>query len=99
MSCGDFEFEYYLQPIEKVVEDFPNYAMIITIYIGFGTMLLAFLYFERELTIICVKRCKNKLCGKKSTEVVGNQEKIASSGDHKLINNFEEPDERLDENL
>lgn len=79
--------------------DFPNYAMIITIYIGFGTMILAFLYFERELAILCMKRCKNKLCDKKSPVVNGSQEKIAANGDHKLISNQEEPDERLDENL
>jgi len=85
--------------MEAVVVDFPNYAMIITIYIGFGTMILAFLYFERELAILCMKRCKNKLCDKKSPVVNGSQEKIAANGDHKLISNQEEPDERLDENL
>ena len=46
VSCGTFEFKYSLYNEPEVIVEFPNYAMFITIYAGFGTMILSFIYFE-----------------------------------------------------
>ena len=46
VSCGTFELNYSLYNEPEVVEDVCNYAIWITIYAGFGTMILSFIYFE-----------------------------------------------------
>jgi len=57
---GDFEFEYQKITLPVVAEDFPDWSMIITIYIGFSLMFIAFLYFEWRTVYKCLKRCQEK---------------------------------------
>ena len=62
-ACGNFEFDYSKVELEKVEPDFPEWSMIITIYIGFSLMLLSFLYFEWRCALNCFRRCLSR-CGK-----------------------------------
>ena len=56
-ACGSFEFDYSKVVIEKDEKEFPNWSIIITIYIGFTLMLLSFLYFEWRCALKCIKNC------------------------------------------
>lgn len=53
-SPGDFEFDYQIVVIDTPVEEFPEWSVIITIYIGFAMMIIAFLYFEWRTLYKCL---------------------------------------------
>ena len=56
-ACTDFEIEYQLVTIAAEAENNTDWSMIITIYIGFSIMFIAFLYFEWRSLFMCCKRC------------------------------------------
>ena len=66
---GAFEFEYQIISLATVEDEFPDWSMIITIYIGFSLMLFAFLYFEWRTLLRCMKSCQEKGCGKKQSQI------------------------------
>ena len=66
-ACIDFEIEYQLVTIEAAAEDTTDWSMIITIYIGFSIMFIAFLYFEWRSLFMCCKRCQEKICGQRTS--------------------------------
>lgn len=46
ITCLDFDIDYQMVTIEDAPDDPTDWSMIITIYIGFSIMFIAFLYFE-----------------------------------------------------
>jgi hypothetical protein len=78
-SCkidGDFEFRYQKVEIPIVKETFPNWSMIITVYIGFSIMFLAFIFFEGPNIYRALKRCRENGCRRTRYITIANQ------GDH-----------------
>lgn len=61
--CEGFNIDYQRVTVAPAKEDSPDWSMIITIYIGFSIMLLAFLYFEWRSIINCIDNCSKRLCG------------------------------------
>ena len=63
-TCGTFELDYQRIKLEAEVDDFPDWSIYITIYIGFSLMFIAFIYFEWRELLKCFKRCQQKACGR-----------------------------------
>ena len=55
--CEGFNIDYIRVKIPPEVQKFPDWSVIITIYIGFTIMALAFLYFEWRTLCSCLKKC------------------------------------------
>ena len=69
-ACGAFEFDYSKVEILTVAKDFPDWSMIITIYIGFSMMFISFLYFEWKCALACISRCLARCCKGKQNSMV-----------------------------
>ena len=63
-SCGTFELDYQRITISSEVNDFPDWSIYITIYIGFSLMFIAFIYFEWRELLKCFKRCQERGCSR-----------------------------------
>ncbi len=51
---ADFKITYIKKENVAEVEDIPSWSLIITIYIGFSFMAIAFLYFEWRCVLHCL---------------------------------------------
>ena len=68
---GEFVVSYI--KVENLVEedDFLDWSLYITIYIGFSLMFIAFLYFEWRCVLGCMQRCKQRCSGGSQQRVIG----------------------------
>ena len=65
--CSGFEVELTLVSEAPKPGVNTNWSMIITIYVGFSIMTLAFLYFEWRTILRCFKRCQDRMCSRASS--------------------------------
>ena len=66
-----FELIYQIVRTEEVAKEDIDWSLYITIEFGFTLMFIAFLYFEWRAVFSCVRKCKEKICGRTAQRQIG----------------------------
>lgn len=69
--AAQFVLEYDIVTVEQAPEDDIQWSLYITIVGGFSLMSLAFLYFEWKAIYSCMRKFRDKVCGRTAQGKIG----------------------------